>query len=334
MNNVDKSNIKINIKAIKRYNRINGKLVENKWKPEPKWENMYKKINYKGNPLDNTIQTKIHHIYNSLTPELQSEWLDKTSGLGWSDDYIKIALTFWDKQGEYHKTDKEMVDEYMLTLTDEEKDNFKDICEVFCPDNPHVHIKSSFGFIEYSDNKNKIKDYMKNVKLEEKEYIQNLIDDMDWNNEYHFMVKYIKIQDILNKYIGNISEYEYLNKKIKKLDWNDKLKFLSDYDKVIQYWKQYRDKMNADSKKEKNLTNEIFMTKYNDMKQLEEFLEDKTFTIKKKQLNDLENIINYLNSLNPKDFKELVEDTKDLTIIEKYDNIMSSDEYTKFHDKN
>ena len=148
----------------------------------------YTKINYKGNPLDKNVQTKVHQIYNSLTPELQDKWLEQTSGMGWSDNYIKVALNFWNKQDKYINVDKEMVDEYMTTLTNIEKDNFNDICEVFCPDKPYVHIKNSCGFIEYQENKKKITSYLNNLSPEGRDELENDIDELEQYDKYHYIL--------------------------------------------------------------------------------------------------------------------------------------------------
>lgn len=133
--------------------KLNKKGKEVLYTPDPEWADLYQKINYKGNPLNDKIQERIHHIYNSLTPEQQDEWLERTKGLGWSDEYIQIALTYYDLQGEYHNRDEEEVNEYLATLTDEERSNFEDVCNVFSPDKPYIHIKDSCGFLEWKEKK-------------------------------------------------------------------------------------------------------------------------------------------------------------------------------------
>lgn len=333
-------NIKLEIKAVKKYKKINGKYVEDTWTPDPKWINHYKKINYKGNPLNKKIQKKIHKIYNSLSNELKQDWLKKTSGLGWSDEYIQIALTYWDKQGEYHETDKECVAEYMMTLTSEEKDNFKDICEVFCPENPHVHIKNSCGYIEYNENKQTIKDYIKNASNNEKDIITDLVHDMEWGEEYHFMMTYIKIQELLKKYDNDDNndnnnddndnnndnnddnlEYKYLKKKIKKMEWKDKLKFLKNYDKAIQFWKDT--KVDIDKHKINHLTMEEY-------EEINEYLDELNFTQSWEFLEKLSKISSYMSSLNSKDLNQLKNMIKDIEIEERYISIMDSDGFKEF----
>jgi len=184
-----KPNIEIEFKAIKKFKKTQeGKLVETKWIPEKEWISKYSKICYCGNPMDKNIQTKVHRIYNSLTPQLQDEWLEKTSGLGWSHEYIKIALNYWNKQGKYVNTDKEKVNEYLTTLTDLERENFKDICEVFCPDQPYIHIKNTCGFLEYEENKQKINNYIKQLSQENVDKLDNDTDDMGLPERYHYIL--------------------------------------------------------------------------------------------------------------------------------------------------
>lgn len=121
--------------------------------------NLYQKINYdpedKDSEFDPVVQKNIHHLYNCLTQEQQEEWLQKTTGLGWSKQYIDVALSFWHKQGKYCNKDEELVNEYLETLTDLERSNFKDVCDVFSPDKPYVHIKDSCGFLAWLENKQK-----------------------------------------------------------------------------------------------------------------------------------------------------------------------------------
>lgn len=136
-----------NVQTFKQNKRINSR----KWTPEPEWVELYSKIKYRGNPLDKRVQDRVHQLYYSLTPELQDEWLEKTNGLGWSDKYIKIILNFWNKQGDYHNREEELVNQYLETLTDMEKSNFDDVCQIFSPDRPYVHIKKSCGFLEWLD---------------------------------------------------------------------------------------------------------------------------------------------------------------------------------------
>lgn len=201
MNDLDdvKPNIQIEIKAIKKLRRSRqGIITVDVWKPETEWIHKYQKIGYKGNPLDKTVQQKVHNIYNSIEPSLQDEWLEKTKGLGWCDKYIKIALTYWNKQTKYINKDEEAVKEYLTTLTEIERENFKDICEVFCPENPYIHIKSSCGFLEYQENKDKINKYLQQISVEDKDYLNDITDDMNWAQKYNHILKSTEFQDFCN----------------------------------------------------------------------------------------------------------------------------------------
>lgn len=201
--NIPKSNIQIEFKAIKKFKKNKaGDLKSDVWKPEPEWIPKYNKIKYKGNPLDKEVQRNVHKIYNSLTPILQDEWLENTKGLGWSDNYIKIALTYWNKQGKHINRDKQTVDEYITTLSDTERDNFKDICEVFCPESPYIHIKSSFGFIEYMDNKQKILEYIDTLDVDEKDELDDITDDMSWAEKYNYILK----SEEFNTYLDSLNK--------------------------------------------------------------------------------------------------------------------------------
>jgi hypothetical protein len=182
-------NKQLKVVSTGKYIKVNGKWVKLKWEPEPEWESLYKKIKYYGNPMDKKIQMRVHKIFNSLSKEDQKEWLEKTGGYGWSDEYIKIALTFWDKQGDYIIRDKELVREYMSTLTKEEKDNFNDICNVFCSDDHYIHIKNSCGFLEYLENKEKIEKYITSLTQEDRDNIEHDLDGLVWTERYHKLMK-------------------------------------------------------------------------------------------------------------------------------------------------
>lgn len=323
---MDKQNINIEIKAIKKFRKINGKYVENLWNADPKWVDDYKKIKYSGNPLDKTIQKRVHKIYNSLTSELQNEWLQKTSGLGWSDEYINIALTYWDKQEDYNDIVKKNVDEYMLTLTPLQKDNFKDICDIFCKENPYIHIKNSCGYLEYCSNKQSINEYKSNASIDEIDQITDLIHDMEWSDEYYFMLTYIRIQTVLNKYKKDDinSEYKYLTKKIKNLDWQDKLEFVINYDKSIQFWKDTKNKINK---------NKIKYINTNDADEIDKLLESLKFTKSKQFLEHLEKILDYMKSLNAKHLTDLKESIQELDTYNKYMTILEGDGFKEYIEK-
>jgi hypothetical protein len=79
----------------------------------------------------------------------------------------------------------------MSTLTKEQKDNFKDICNVFCPDNHYIHIKNSCGFLEYLDNKDKIEKYMTSLSPEDRDDIEDDLDGLAWADRYHKLMKAI-----------------------------------------------------------------------------------------------------------------------------------------------
>lgn len=104
----------------------------------------------KGNPLDKEFQKQIHKLYNSLTPELQTKWLNKTSGLGWCDEYIETIKEFWEFKGDTPIIrEEEEVKEYLTTLTDIERSNYNDICNVFSKDNHWIYIKDTNGFLQF-----------------------------------------------------------------------------------------------------------------------------------------------------------------------------------------
>lgn len=221
----------VEIKATKKFRRINGVLVEDKWKPEPEWVSLYKHISYSGNPMSKKIQKKIHRLYNSLTPELQQDWLKRTSGLGWSDEYIKIALTYWSKQGEYRDLNQERVNEYLMTLTEEEKDNFKDICDVFCPENHKIHIKNSCGFIEYFENKENIRLFMNKIDKDIRKDINKEIKNMSFRDKYYCLLRYTKNNNKIQNFMKDRTpeERDEITDEICDMDWKEEHKYLLDY---------------------------------------------------------------------------------------------------------
>ncbi len=133
------------------------------------WSEWYKTVGYEGNPLDKQFQQKIHDFYNSLTPELQAKWIEKTDGLGWQDEYIQAIKEFWEFKGDKPVIrDEEDVNEYLGTLTDAERGNYKDICDVFSKEKPWMHIKDTNGFLQYKNYRKTVSKFQKDNELHKK----------------------------------------------------------------------------------------------------------------------------------------------------------------------
>lgn len=303
------------------YIKVNGKFVKHNWKPEPEWKDRYQLIKYKGHPLDKRIQKRVHKIYNSLTEEQQKDWLKRTNGLGWSDEYIKVALSFWNKQGEHRDIDQEKVDEYVKTLTQEQQDNFKDICEVFCPENPKIHIKNSCGFLEYYENKGKIAKFMNKIDSEMKDDIMEEVKDMSFRDTYYHKLKYCEEDEVIEGFMKDIKpeERDYITNELDDLEWRQNHQSLLDYANGYQKIQKF---MKDIDKKSKEKINELV----HDMNWKDKYKKLNTYIKNNKKIKVF---MEGLDETNPDLKKQIVEATEDMTFLQTYKYIIKHPEFKK-----
>ena len=304
------------------YIKVNGKFVKHNWKPEPEWVNKYKLIKYKGHPLDKKVQKRVHKLYNSLTKEDQQDWLKRSNGLGWSDEYIKIALSFWSKKGEYRDIEQERVDEYIQTLTQEEKDNFQDICEVFCPENPKIHIKNSFGFIGYYENKAKIAKFMNKIDSEIKNDILKEIKGKSFKDTYYHKLKYCEENEVIEVFMKDIKpeERDYITNEFDDLEWkynhNALLNYADGYQKIQKFMKEI-------DKKSKEKINEIV----NDMDWKNKYNKLNVYVKNNKKIKEF---MEQLDETDEELKKEIVKATEDMTFIQTYKYIIKHKDFKEW----
>lgn len=212
------------------------KLSPNEKTDDDIWQQLFDEIEYTGDPFNSAVQANIHHLYNSLNDEQQKEWLHKTSGLGWSDKYIRIALTFWYVKGEYCNRTETEVKEYLNSLTPLERSNFNDICQSFSPEDPYVHIKESCGFIAYKQQKKDIQKYidtLDDTKIQE----CNKNKKSSYPKFHTYMLKtpeftkYLKNIECMKKFIASNILSNEENKLYNQLSDSEKYHYLLSNDK-------------------------------------------------------------------------------------------------------
>lgn len=183
------------------------------------WSDWYKTIGYQGNPMDKQFQQKVHDFYNSLKPEHQTQWLSKTDGLGWQDEYIQAIKEFWPFKGDKPIIrDEEDVNEYLTTLTDIERSNYKDICDVFSKDKPWLHIKDTNGFMQFKAYRETIPQFLKQYEMHKNSDISTILRSDEFAI-YTFMETIPKIKNYTYDIKSSINTFlhenpEYLKEKL------------------------------------------------------------------------------------------------------------------------